>query len=477
MKIILEAIDNVSAKVDKIQEKLENTNKKITKSNQGVTDSIKEQVKPLNDVIRTVMRMGFIWGATIGVIIKLVTDLNKEITNLDKLSIKTGISTSDLSNRFYGFNIATEKSRAGTEAFGNFLFRVQKAALFAKVGLSEFIGEQEIMEKQYGVMGAMIKNTSPLVGMFLTPKVSKEDAIAQIHKEHQAKMAASREGQAAIAMEEDLYNKLTMSKVEYAREQFQQQVDLLKMYKVDTTALEEEYTIEETQSRNRLIMDSMAERMRLEGDLTGALRVEQAMQLQNFKKLTDDEIAIKQFQMTQEAKMAALRSELSKKARTAIISDLGALSTAMSAYAGENVKMAKAAAALSIGMAIINTAVAVTDRLANKDNYPWPVVAALVAFVSALGAIQVATIAQQSFAEGGRPPIGVPSLVGERGPELFVPDAGGTIIPNNRLGGYMGNQTSINIEILYPVVRSDDDIDALTEEISMRLARETERLF
>ena len=34
------------------------------------------------------------------------------------------------------------------------------------------------------------------------------------------------------------------------------------------------------------------------------------------------------------------------------------------------------------------------------------------------------------FADGGRPPMNRPSLVGERGPELFVPDSAGTIIPN-----------------------------------------------
>ena len=39
------------------------------------------------------------------------------------------------------------------------------------------------------------------------------------------------------------------------------------------------------------------------------------------------------------------------------------------------------------------------------------------------------------FANGGRPPVGRPSVVGERGPELFVPDRAGTIVPNNALGG------------------------------------------
>ena len=39
------------------------------------------------------------------------------------------------------------------------------------------------------------------------------------------------------------------------------------------------------------------------------------------------------------------------------------------------------------------------------------------------------------FADGGRPPVGKVSLVGERGPELFVPGQSGTIIPNHALGG------------------------------------------
>ena len=40
-----------------------------------------------------------------------------------------------------------------------------------------------------------------------------------------------------------------------------------------------------------------------------------------------------------------------------------------------------------------------------------------------------------TYANGGRPPLGKMSLVGERGPELFVPDQAGTIIPNHALGG------------------------------------------
>ena len=40
-----------------------------------------------------------------------------------------------------------------------------------------------------------------------------------------------------------------------------------------------------------------------------------------------------------------------------------------------------------------------------------------------------------AFANGGRPAVGKAALVGERGPELFVPRTAGTIIPNHAMGG------------------------------------------
>ena len=52
------------------------------------------------------------------------------------------------------------------------------------------------------------------------------------------------------------------------------------------------------------------------------------------------------------------------------------------------------------------------------------------------------------FANGGRPPVGKASVVGERGPELFVPKVAGTIIPNSKLGGgdNVTNMVTVNVD-------------------------------
>lgn len=47
------------------------------------------------------------------------------------------------------------------------------------------------------------------------------------------------------------------------------------------------------------------------------------------------------------------------------------------------------------------------------------------------------------YAGGGDPPVGRVSVVGEKGPELFVPRSAGTVIPNHALGGGGGSNVTI----------------------------------
>jgi hypothetical protein len=48
------------------------------------------------------------------------------------------------------------------------------------------------------------------------------------------------------------------------------------------------------------------------------------------------------------------------------------------------------------------------------------------------------------FAEGGEPPLNRPSIIGERGAELFVPKVAGRVIPNDQIGGGGGVHYSIS---------------------------------
>lgn len=64
-----------------------------------------------------------------------------------------------------------------------------------------------------------------------------------------------------------------------------------------------------------------------------------------------------------------------------------------------------------------------------------------------------------TFATGGRPKVRQPSIVGERGAEIFVPDRAGTIIPNNKIGvgAGMTNNIVVNVSMEGGVETQGDD--------------------
>jgi hypothetical protein len=70
---------------------------------------------------------------------------------------------------------------------------------------------------------------------------------------------------------------------------------------------------------------------------------------------------------------------------------------------------------------------------------------------NALG--EAMTFRMMGFADGGRPPVGRPSIVGERGPELFVPSSSGTIVPNHALTGT--TNVVVNVDASGSTVQGD----------------------
>ena len=121
---------------------------------------------------------------------------------------------------------------------------------------------------------------------------------------------------------------------------------------------------------------------------------------------------------------------------------------------------ASAAAGVAVAVAWANAAAMVS--LATLGSNAAPASAGITATVGLAKALALPVLAEGGIVS--RPTI---AMIGEAGPEAIIPLNKNI---NNRMNQYF------HIEINYPVVRSDEDIDRLTEEISLRLARETERL-
>jgi hypothetical protein len=116
-----------------------------------------------------------------------------------------------------------------------------------------------------------------------------------------------------------------------------------------------------------------------------------------------------------------------------------------SALGAQNKKAFEAAKAFNIANAIMNTYMAATKALA---TYPPPFSFIAAAAAIGLGLAQVAQIRAQQYSGrqlGGPVMGGQPYLVGENGPELFTPNATGSITRNSDLGGAPVN-ISFNIQ-------------------------------
>lgn len=130
--------------------------------------------------------------------------------------------------------------------------------------------------------------------------------------------------------------------------------------------------------------------------------------------------------------------------------------------------VAKKEKALAITQAIINTAIGVTEALGSAAP---PVNFILAALTAAAGAVQIATIKSQSFAEGGvvtKPTLG---LVGEypgaqQNPEIISPERKMRQVFREEMGGY-GGPTE-----LYSVIK-DDHLLLVTERAARRRGRTT----
>lgn len=78
------------------------------------------------------------------------------------------------------------------------------------------------------------------------------------------------------------------------------------------------------------------------------------------------------------------------------------------------------------------------------------------------------------FANGGMPPVGRASLVGEKGPELFVPRTAGTIIPNKGFGGdSVTNVITVNVDANSSNVTGNNaDANQLGNQIAVAIQSE-----
>jgi len=136
------------------------------------------------------------------------------------------------------------------------------------------------------------------------------------------------------------------------------------------------------------------------------------------------------------AKMVALKKQGNKEIFDNTKSSLQALS-------GLNRTAFEAFKRFQIAEATINAVKAASDAF---RTYPFPLNLAVSASALAKGMAMVAQIKSTNYrAGGGSVNKDQAYMVGEKGPEMFVPSGSGKIVPNNQMGG--GQSVNVNFNI------------------------------
>ena len=457
-----------SGQMSTLQEKTKQSSQELEKHNKSAIKSFNESTRPLTSLIRSVGRIGLIWGVTFGAMVKAVDDVGKAIDNLDVLAIKLGRNASDLSKEFYGFDITTKEVKTGTNALKILFDDLSNSIMRAKVEITKFVGEAATLEKQQGLLKSTIGKLGILgfaASQFMPDKMTKEQAESGISKKAQSTQAKKPEAIQAEIDYTNLYEQLTLSQVAFKQQQFDKQILLLQKYNVDTSLIEKEQHFRQAQDQFSEIAKQNAARLTAEGDLTSALANEQAVQLIAFKRVWGENgEVVNAFLRAQKAMSDTKVWENFKKTLTAVGAGFGELSSAMTQYAGENKKMAKAAAVVAMASALVSGALAVINALATKPFFPVGLI--MGALAAAMVGFQIATIASQKFAQGTD---NVPAMLSVG--EMVIPRTFSDAIRAGdlTLGGERGRQTNnsnVNVYIEQASFNREEDIQDIMTRLS-----------
>lgn len=219
-------------------------------------------------------------------------------------------------------------------------------------------------------------------------------------------------------------------------------------------SLTEKYELDQSAARLARYSDLLTEEQRLTADYTARRRqiedddtLSSTARSEYLLRLSENYHASMQ-KLDEEDQ--AKREALSKQQIALVETGFSGMADLAKAFAGEQSNTYKALFAVSKAFAIADITIKQSQAIAKawgENNY-WTAIGLTVGlaaqFAGLLSSTQSASFGG-TRADGGSVNAGRSYLVGERGPERFVPDTGGTIIPNDALGSGQSSNPQIRI--------------------------------
>lgn len=406
---------------DQINAALDEKNKKLAEARtqtQGLTEAQRKVLEEVNKTIAgyersaqaaaTKLRQGEVEAVVqqrISEITAKLKEQNIELTDAMRGRIRAATEEEEIAKRIFD----TRKT----------IIDLERQAQVARGANSELLGMQEQIRKASENRLLAEKNANQEL---LNEAIQQENTLKSLYKDRVMAIAqgASERGK----IEQDYYD--GVNKLEYLRQ------ELIRAGVTEETALVQQLNDEKlrlAEEYNRKVEDLELK------------RIEKTLMAQRgafAEQLSDQDRALLQKKGAEERQAAIVRDRIEfekksefQKAQWAI--EQGA--TVFNALGAQNRRAFEAAKALNIAQALMNTYAGATKALA---TYPWPFGLIAAAAAVASGLAQVAQIRAQTYsgrALGGPVMGNTPYIVGENGPELFVPGTTGSIVRNDQMGG------------------------------------------
>ena len=189
----------------------------------------------------------------------------------------------------------------------------------------------------------------------------------------------------------------------------------------------------------------------------------------------EEAVKIREKQIADELKAAQDAAKAEEQLQAAKVKGYSQTSRAIAGAFGENEAVQTANFAFQKGLAAGEVAMATGQAIAKASAVGWPANIPLIAEAVLTGAQAAALVASATIGareQGGQVNYNSPYLVGERGPEVFVPQSAGSIIPNGKMGGggvppiTIVNQTSAPIGETEVSMTEDEIVILIRETVS-----------
>ena len=418
------ALDDINKRLKEAQNTTDNTVESTNRLNEA-------QKKVLEEVNKTVLgyeraaqaqsdKLRF--GETESIVQQRISEItaklkeqNLELTAAMRERVRAATEEEEIAKRIFD----TRKT----------ILDLEKQAQVARGANSELLGMQETIRKATENRVLAEKNANQEL---LNEAIQQEATLKALYKDRVIAIAqgASERGK----IEQDYYdgiNRLEYLRQELVKQGITEESQLMRNLNDEKLRLAEEY--------NR-----KAEELELK-------RIEKTLMAQRdgiAQQLSAEDRALLQRKGADERQQAIVRERIEFEKKSEFEKAQWAIqqgSTVFNALGAQNKRAFEAAKAFNIAQALMNTYAGATKALA---TYPWPFGLIAAAAAVAAGLAQVAQIRAQTYsgrALGGPVMSNTPYIVGESGPELFVPGTTGSIVRNDQLQG--GTPVVVNFQI------------------------------